>query len=84
MHSGPGGPSIDELKGLFALKTEPENTILRIETLEKQVSDLKESQEADHTDFDTRLTKLDGSVSDHEERIKKLEKGLKDLNEMIT
>lgn len=69
MQSGPAGPSINELKEIFALKTEPENTIIRIELLEKQVSDLKESQEADHTDFDTRLTKLDGSVSDHEARI---------------
>jgi hypothetical protein len=69
VQSGPAGPSINELKEIFALKTEPENTIIRIELLEKQVSDLKESQEADHTDFDTRLTKLDGSVSDHEARI---------------
>lgn len=45
---------------------------------------MKESHEADHTNFDSRLTKLEGSAADHEQRIKALEKGLKDLHDSMS
>lgn len=66
------------------MKAEPDSTIIRIEALEKQVKDLSAVQETDHKDFDTRLTKLDGSSSNHEQRITKLEKGLKDLHDSMS
>ena len=63
------------------MKTPPDNTIARIEALEKLTKEVQEAQQVDHANFDGRLTKLEGS--DHEQRITALEKGLKALEDSL-
>jgi len=52
--SGEGGPSIQQLSEIFAMKKEPDCTITRIEELEKLVADLTSNVDKDRSDNNSR------------------------------
>lgn len=69
---------IEELKNLFTLKSEPDNTIVRLEALESQAL-------ANQKSLEERLDALEHKVNDnHEKRVIALENDLKSLKDTLT
>lgn len=74
---------MDELCEKFAMKCPPDNTIVRIEALEKLTQEMQTKQDSDKSDLEQRITKLEGTSQDHEARITKLENSLKALEDAM-
>jgi len=83
-----GKLDIDSLYSIFAMKSKPDETIIRIEALENQAKQMLERHDsADKlaTNSCDRLTALEAKVNDnHENRIKTLEDDLKALRNTVS